>query len=67
MKISKQQIELLMAMQNLSAGQLAERSGINRQNISTIKTRGTCTTTTAAKLAKGLGCSVEKFTIIEEV
>lgn len=67
MKISKQQIELLMAMQNLSAGQLAERSGISRQSVSTIKTRGTCTTTTAAKLAKGLGCSVEEFAIIEEV
>lgn len=66
MKISKQQIELLMASRNLSVAQLSERSGISRQNISTIKNRGTCMPATAAKIAKGLSCSVEEFVIIEK-
>lgn len=55
MKINGQKIELLQAQKNLSTTALAERSGVARQNISTIKARGTCTPTTCAKLAAGLG------------
>ena len=59
MKISKTKIELIMATKNLKAIEVADRAGISRQNFSTIKLRGTCTTTTAAKLAYGLGVNVE--------
>lgn len=55
MKISVQKLELLQAQHNLTAKVLAERSGISRQNISTVKGRGTCNPLTLAKLAAGLG------------
>lgn len=55
MKISVQKLELLQAQQGLTATVLAEKSGIARQNISTIKGRGTCNPITLAKLAAGLG------------
>lgn len=55
MKISAQKLELLQAQQGLTTTILAKRSGISRQNISTIKGRGTCNPTTLAKLAAGLG------------
>lgn len=64
MKISSQKIELLQAQRNLSTTAFAEKSGISRQNISTIKARGTCTPTTLAKLAAGLG--VDPSEIIEK-
>lgn len=55
MKISVQKLELLQARQGLTITALAEKSGIARQNISTIKGRGTCNPLTLAKLAAGLG------------
>lgn len=61
MKISRQQVELLQAKAGLSTVELAERSGISRQNISTIKGRGTCNPVTAAKLAKGLNVPISEI------
>ena len=55
MKINVQKLELLQARQGLTASVLAEKSGISRQHISTIKGRGTCNPLTLAKLAAGLG------------
>lgn len=54
MKISAQKLELLLAQKQMTAGELAKRSGLCRQNISTIRRRGTCMPITLAKLAKGL-------------
>ncbi|MDU6346525.1 MAG: helix-turn-helix transcriptional regulator [Clostridium sp.] len=65
MNISRQKIELLQAEKGISVTALAERSGVSRQNISTVKRRGTCNPITATKLAKGLGVSVAQ--IVEEV
>ncbi|MGN1134193.1 MAG: helix-turn-helix domain-containing protein [Oscillospiraceae bacterium] len=65
MKISKQKIEILMAKQNLKVIDIAKRSGISRQSFSTIKNRGTCTSTTAAKICKGLGCEIDEITPTE--
>ncbi len=65
MNISRQKIELLQAENGITVAALAERSGVSRQNISTVKRRGTCNPITAAKLAKGLGVSVAQ--IVEEV
>ena len=55
MKISAQKLELLLAQKQMTTGELAKRSGLCRQNISTIRRRGTCMPVTLAKLAKGLG------------
>lgn len=65
MRISAQKLELFLARNQMTAGELAERSGICRQNISIIRNRGTCTPVTLAKLAKGLG--VDPADLIEEV
>ena len=58
MKINAHKIKLMLAEQGLTRTGLAEKSGISRQNISTILTRGTCELITAGKLAKALGVSV---------
>lgn len=63
MNISKQKIELLQARQG-RVGDFAEKAGISRQNISTLKLRGTCRPVTAAKLAAALGVDVTE--IMEE-
>lgn len=61
MTISAPKINLLKAEQRLTNTALAERSGISRQNISTILLRGTCNPITAAKLAAGLGVPVAEI------
>lgn len=64
MKISKNKIEVIMAVKGLTAAMVAEKSGISRQNFSTVRLRGTCTPATAGKLAHGLG--VDPAEIIEK-
>lgn len=64
MKISKEKIELIMAMKELTVSAVAEACGISRQNLSTIRQRGTCTPATAGKIARGLG--VNPAEIIEK-
>lgn len=61
MRISRQQLELCQAQAGMNAAQLSEVSGVSRQQISTVKTRGTCNPTTAAKLARGLGVPLESI------
>lgn len=65
-KISRQRLELCQAQAGMTANQLAEASGISRQQISTIKGRGSCNPITAAKLAKGLGVPLESILEREE-
>ena len=55
MKISRQQLELAQAQAGMSAAQLSEASGISRQQISTIKGRGTCTPHHRRQAGKGPG------------
>jgi len=59
MNINRQKIEILQAKQDISAKRLAELSGVSRQLISTIKTRGTCQPCTAQKIAKAFGVELE--------
>lgn len=66
MKISKQRIEVLMVKQGLTISKLAEIIGVSRQNLSTIKNRGTCNPQTAAKICGGLGCSIDEIIPSEE-
>lgn len=61
MKINVRKIELLLVERNMTKTALAEKSGISRQNISTILGRGTCEPRTAAKLANGLGVEICKI------
>ena len=62
MKIDTKKVVLILAEQGLTKTALAERSGMSRQNISTILGRGTCEPATAGRLAKGLGVSVAEIT-----
>lgn len=59
MKISTQKIEMLMIEKGLTLAKLAEKSGISRQSLATIRKRQTCQVGTAAKLCAGLGCKPE--------
>ena len=61
LKISKQKIEILQAARKMPATKLAELSGVTRQQISTIKQRGTCQPWTAQKLADAFGVSLESI------
>ena len=65
MKLNIAKIMQLLAEQGLTRAELATKSGVSRQNISTILTRGTCAPKTAGKLAAGLGISVGE--IMKEV
>ena len=61
MKISVAKIETLLAEQEMTKRMLAEKSGISRQNISTIVRRGTCEPKTAGRLAAGLGVTISQI------
>ena len=65
MKLDVMKIVLILAEQGMTKAELAARSGVSRQQISTIIGRGTCSPKTAGKLAAGLGISVGE--IMEEV
>lgn len=60
----KENLEIMAARRGLRVGQLADKAGLNRQNLSIIKRRGTCTALTAIKIADALGVDVTE--IIEE-
>lgn len=61
MNINSTKLELLTAAKDLNFAKLSELSGISRQNISTIKTRGTCSAKSLVKLAAALGVDVEEL------
>ena len=58
MKLDVMRIVLILAELGMTKTELSERSGVSRQQISTIIGRGTCAPKTAGKLAAGLGISV---------
>lgn len=60
----KENLEIMAARKGMNLGQLAEKAGLGRQNLSTIKKRGSCTALTAVKIAAALGVDVTE--IIEE-
>ena len=61
MKISISKIDYIMATKRLKSYQVAENSGMSRQNFSTVKKRGTCSPNTVAKIAVGLGVSIDEI------
>lgn len=66
MKISRSKIELLQVMQGMNGKQLADAAGISRQNLSTVKTRGTCAPETVLKLSRALGVDVTEIMEVEQ-
>ena len=58
MHIDVHRIKMTIAEKKMSQAELAKKAGISRQSISTILTRGTCTLSTAGKIAEGLGIPV---------
>lgn len=64
MNISATKIETILAERGITKATLADKTGISRQNISTIIRRGTAEPKTVGKLAAGLGVNVSD--IIEE-
>ena len=61
MKINTKRIKTEMANQRLSCAELAEKSGLIRQSISTILKRGTCNYSTAGKVADALKIDVSEI------
>ena len=61
MRISKQKIFAVQAKRGLTKKQLAELSGISRQNLSTVVHRGSCRPETAGKIARALGVDVTEI------
>lgn len=62
MKLDVMRIVLILAERGMTKAELAARSGVSRQQISTIMGRGTCAPKTAGKLAAGLGIPVAEIT-----
>lgn len=62
----KGNIEIMAARKGMKMGQLADKAGMCRQNLSTIKNRGTCTALTACKIAAALGVDVTEIIEQEE-
>ena len=62
MKLDVMRIVLILAERGMTKAEFAARSGVSRQQISTIMGRGTCAPKTAGKLAAGLGIPVAEIT-----
>ena len=60
-RINTSKVILILAEKGMTRSELAIVSGICRQNISTILTRGTCSPKTAGKIAQGLGIPVAEI------
>ncbi len=61
MKINTSNIERILATQKMSRSELAIRSGISRQSISTILGRGTCSAINVGRIAETLGVDVTEI------
>lgn len=62
MKIDSDRIEILLAERGMTKSDLAKKSGISRQSVSTIIRRGTCEPRSAGKLANGLHVGIGEIT-----
>lgn len=66
MRINIQKVELLAAKKDWTWSELARRARMSRQNLSTVKVRGTATARTICKIAAALGVEPEEL-LFEEV
>lgn len=58
MEIDVTKIRIILAQYGITQSELAKRSGISRQNISVILSKGRCRNESAGKIARGLGVHV---------
>lgn len=61
MKIDVHKIKLILAEEEMTQTDLAEKCGISRQNLNNMLTRGTCVPKTVGRLARGLGVDVREI------
>lgn len=61
MKLNVHAIKRLMAIQRMTQSELADKSGLSRQSIGYILTRGTITIANSGKLADALGVDVSEI------
>lgn len=66
MKIDSRRINTQLARQGMTKADLAKKSGLMPQNVSTIIRRGTCEPRTAGKIARALGVDVEELIYRED-
>lgn len=62
----KGNLELMAARKGMKLSQLADKAGMCRQNLSTIKSRRTCAALTACKIVAALGVDVTEIIEKEE-
>ena len=61
MRIDRIKLITEMAKAEVKVGELADRAGLCRVTVATIKSGKSCTRETAAKLAAGLGIPLERI------
>ena len=61
MKIDAKKVLLILAERQMNRTELASLSGISRQSVSTILTRGTCDLKSSGKIAKALELPVSEI------
>lgn len=65
MKLDVFKIQLIMAEAEMNLSDVAKKTENNRQNISLVLRRGTCTTKMAGKIAHALGVAVREIVVPE--
>lgn len=65
MRIDRVKFATALARKDFSSGELARRTGLSRVTISSVKNGRSCSKTTAAKIAAGLGVDLSQ--IVSEV
>ena len=63
MKIDSHKVKLILASLGMTQTELAEKSGVARQNISNVLAKGRCAPVTAGKIAAGLGVPVSEIVV----
>lgn len=61
MELNTRRVDVLLAERGMKRKNLAESAGLSKSNLSAVLNRGTCTTSTAGKIAQGLGVPVTEI------
>jgi len=66
MKIDSHKVKVILAEKMITMSQLAVMSGISRQTLSAIISRGSCSLVSAGKIAHSLNISVDTIAVKKE-
>lgn len=66
MKIDRKALDMLLAQQEMTLTELANRSGMGRHQMYTLLRNGSCRPITAGRIARGLGVDVSEIIKQEE-